>query len=83
MNGADWIAGLPTTAAGFDMMQKNGDALSRELRAVPTRATATAADAATAVETGAVGSSVRELLAAAQAERKVKRSSAQAGSTRC
>ena len=44
--GVDWIAGLPTTAAGFDMIQNHVDLLSGKVHAVPTRATATAADAA-------------------------------------
>jgi hypothetical protein len=46
MLGVDWIAGLPTTAAGFDMIQNHVDLLSGKVFAVPTRATATAADAA-------------------------------------
>jgi hypothetical protein len=46
MIGLDWIAGLPTTAAGFDMIQNHVDLLSGKVHAVPTRATATAADAA-------------------------------------
>jgi hypothetical protein len=46
MIGVDWIAGLPTTAAGFDMIQNHVDLLSGKVHAVPTRATATAADAA-------------------------------------
>ena len=46
MLGVDWIAGLPTTAAGFDMIQNHVDLLSGKVSAVPTRATATAADAA-------------------------------------
>jgi hypothetical protein len=41
MIGVDWIAGLPTTEAGFDMIQNHVD-----LHAVPTRSTATAAEAA-------------------------------------
>ena len=40
------IAGLPTTAAGFDMIQSHVDLLSEKMHAVPTRSTATAADAA-------------------------------------
>ncbi len=40
------IAGLPTTAAGFDMIQNHVDLLSGKVHAVPARATATAADAA-------------------------------------
>ena len=43
-----WIAGLPTTAAGFDMTQNHVD-LSGRVHAVPTSATATAADAATII----------------------------------
>jgi hypothetical protein len=46
MIGVDWIAGLPTTAAGFDMIQNHVDLLSGKVHVVPTRATATAADAA-------------------------------------
>ena len=46
MIGVDWIAGLPTTAAGFDMIQNHVDLLSGKVHAVPTRSTATAADAA-------------------------------------
>jgi hypothetical protein len=46
MIGVDWIAGLPTTEAGFDMIQNHVDLLSGKVHAVPTRATATAADAA-------------------------------------
>ncbi len=46
MIGVDWIAGLPTTAAGFDMIQNHVDLLSGKVHAVATRATATAADAA-------------------------------------
>ena len=46
MLGIDWIAGLPTTAAGFDMIQNHVDLLSGKVFAVPTRATATAAEAA-------------------------------------
>ena len=42
----DWIAGLPATAAGFDMIQNHVDLLSGKVHAVPTRSTATAADAA-------------------------------------
>ena len=47
MIGVDWIAGLPTRAAGFDMIQNRVDLLSDRVHAVPARATATAADAAT------------------------------------
>jgi hypothetical protein len=46
MIGVDWIAGLPTTAAGFDMIQNHVDLLSGKVHVVPRRATATAADAA-------------------------------------
>jgi hypothetical protein len=46
MIGVDWIAGLPTTAGGFDMIQNHVDLLSGNVHAVPTLATATAADAA-------------------------------------
>ena len=46
MIGVDWIAGLPTTAAGFDMIQNHVDLLSGKVHAVPTRSTATAAEAA-------------------------------------
>ena len=43
----DWIAGLPTTVAGFDVIQNPVDLLSGKVHAVPTRSTATAtADAA-------------------------------------
>ena len=45
MIGVDWIAFLPTTAAGFDMIQNHVDLLSGKVDTVPTRATATAADA--------------------------------------
>jgi hypothetical protein len=40
------IAGLPTTEAGFDMIQNHVGLLSGKVHAVPTRATAAAADAA-------------------------------------
>ena len=46
MIGVDWIVGLPTTAAGFDMIQNHFDLLSSNVHAVPTRSKATAADAA-------------------------------------
>mmetsp|Transcript_42107 Transcript_42107/g.88010 ORF Transcript_42107/g.88010 Transcript_42107/m.88010 type:complete len:282 (+) Transcript_42107:2479-3324(+) len=46
MIGVDWIAGLSTTAGGFDMIENHVDPLSGKVHAVPTRATATAADAA-------------------------------------
>ena len=49
MIGVDWIAGLPMTAAGFDMIQNHVDLLSGKVHAVPTRSTATAADAATII----------------------------------
>ena len=49
MIGVDWIAGLSATAAGFDMIQNHVDLLSCLVHAVPTRATATAADAATII----------------------------------
>jgi hypothetical protein len=42
----DWIAGLPPTEGGFDMIQVHINLLSGKVHAVPTRATATAADAA-------------------------------------
>ncbi len=42
----DWIAGLTTTGAGFDMIQNHVDLLTGKVHAVPARATATAADAA-------------------------------------
>ena len=46
MIGVDWIAGLPTTAAGFDMIQNHVDLLSGKVHAVPTGATAMATDEA-------------------------------------
>ena len=46
MIGVDWIAGLPMTEAGFDMIQNHVDLLSGKVHAVPTRSTATAAEAA-------------------------------------
>ena len=46
MIGVDWIAGLPTTAAGLDIIQNYVDLLSGKLHAVPTHSTATATDAA-------------------------------------
>ena len=46
MIGVDWIAGLPTTEGGFDMIQNHVDLLSGKVHAVPTRASATAKDAA-------------------------------------
>ncbi len=49
MIGVDWIAGLPTTGAGFDMIQNHVDLLAGKVHAVPCRATATAADAAAIV----------------------------------
>ena len=36
MIGVDWIAGLPTTAAGFDMIQNHVDLLPGKVHAVPT-----------------------------------------------
>ncbi len=41
----DWIAGLPTTEGGFDMIQTHIDILSGKVHAVPTRAMATATEA--------------------------------------
>jgi hypothetical protein len=49
MIGVDWIAGLPTTAAGFDMIQNHVDLLSGKVHAVPTRSTASAGAAATII----------------------------------
>jgi hypothetical protein len=46
MIGVDWIAGLPTTAAGFDMIRNHVDLLSGKVHAVPTRSTETTADTA-------------------------------------
>ena len=46
MIGVDGIVGLPTTAAGFDMIQNHVDLLSGKVHGVPTRSTATADDAA-------------------------------------
>ena len=48
LGSVDWIAGLPTTAAGgrFDMIQNHVDLLSGKVDAVLTRSTATATDAA-------------------------------------
>jgi hypothetical protein len=46
MIGVDWIAGLPRTEGGFNMIQNHVHLLSGKVHAVPTRATATAADAA-------------------------------------
>ena len=46
MIGVYWIAGLPKTAAGFDLIQNHVDLLSGKVHAVPTCSTATAADAA-------------------------------------
>ncbi len=42
----NWIAGLPTTAVGFEMIQNHVDLLSGKVHSVPTRSTATATDAA-------------------------------------
>ena len=39
----DWIAGLPTTGGGFDMIKNHVDLLSGKVNAVLTRASATAA----------------------------------------
>ena len=39
MIGVDWIAGLLTTAAGFDMSQNHVDLWSGKVHAVPTRPT--------------------------------------------
>ncbi len=44
MIGVDWIAGLPTTEGGLDMIQNHVYLLSAKVHAVPTRATATAAE---------------------------------------
>ncbi len=41
----DWIAGLPTTEARYNMIQNHIDLLSGKVHAVPTCAMATAADA--------------------------------------
>ena len=46
MFGVDFIAGLLTTAAGFEMIQDQVDLLYGKMHAVPTRSTATAAAAA-------------------------------------
>ena len=46
MIGVDWIAGLLTMAAGFNMIQNHVDMLSGKVHAVPTRSTAMATDAA-------------------------------------
>jgi hypothetical protein len=46
MIGVDWIAGLPTTEGGFDLIQNHVDLLSGKAHAVPTRSTAAAAEAA-------------------------------------
>jgi hypothetical protein len=45
MLGVNWIAGLPTTVAGFNMTQNHVDLLSGKVQAVPTSATVTAKDA--------------------------------------
>ena len=37
MIGVDWIAGLPTTEGGFDMIQNHVDLLSGKMHAVPER----------------------------------------------
>jgi len=44
--GVDWLMGLPPTATGFDQIQVHVDYLSGKVHAVPTRSTATSADAA-------------------------------------
>ena len=46
MIGLDWLDGLPTMAAGFDMIQNHVELLSGKVHAAPTRSTATAMDAA-------------------------------------
>ncbi len=46
MIGVDWITWLPTTAAGFDMLQNHVNLLCSNVHAVPTRSTSTVADAA-------------------------------------
>ena len=46
MTGVDRIAGPPRTEAGLDTIRNRVDLLSGKVHAVPTRATATAADAA-------------------------------------
>ncbi len=46
MIGVDCIAGLPTIEGWFDMIQNHFDLLSGKVHTVPTRATATAAEAA-------------------------------------
>ena len=43
---SNWIADLPMTAAGFEMIQNHVDLLSSKVHAVLTRTTATATDAA-------------------------------------
>ena len=52
MIGLNWISGLPTTAAGFDM--NHVDLLSGKVHAVPTRSTATATATATAADAAAI-----------------------------
>ena len=50
MIGVDFIAGLQTTTAEFDMIQNHVDLLPGKVHAVPTRSTATVKDvAATAI----------------------------------
>ena len=44
MMGADRIAGLPSTAAGFDMIHNHVRLLSGKGHAVPTHSTATSTD---------------------------------------
>ena len=52
MIGVGWIAGSPTTAAGFYMIQNHADLLSGKVHAVPTgtRSTAAAADRDAAIQ---------------------------------
>ena len=49
MPGVDRIAGLPATAAGFDVIEERVGLLPGKEHAVPTRSTATATDAAVIV----------------------------------
>jgi hypothetical protein len=46
MIGVEWIAGLPTMEAGFDMIQNHIEQRSGKVHAVPTRSAVTAAEAA-------------------------------------
>lgn len=48
--GVDWIAGLPMTPAGFDMIQNHVDLMSGKVHVVLTRSTATRATADTSDE---------------------------------